>query len=785
MKLDDILQLLDEERRYGSRFPVRIIFVEQLLQYRAMVQNLTQVCDEVLQLSNFCNANDIFPNFRKLRKSIDALQGKRILILSMGEYLRLGIKRELQSERAQFPSFWQSQQDAASKTRVIVPLFACKEIFERIVQSVDERQQDHLWTMEPESDIHEVFHLKVYSPKFAKVIKGTDIVYGFEKWLQAWDSHICNKNCAIITSLYNNVENISGTLSVRVIDNPFGYVTNVVTDGNKLKRDWGTEEQWASVIPIIENNNNFSKAITKKLNVRTFEAVSVLAQWSIMKFEQKWMVWLWYRLNDSDDYYGYAIRKAESYKDIEYEICNSILDVVSQRPEWIEQRMQAMAALKVKVNGEFWEKLDALALPETKLKLLTCQTHEERTFAIRIVNRWLRRGAAIDAVIEHITEKFALFKAYLKADCPDLPMELNDYFNWYKIQKIKNEYPSTAENEVNKVCLDVFDSRFSKLKLYAADKDVFFLWIDGMGIEWLPLLLTCLKKYQPNVIITTDIARAIIPTETCFNEQWKDYSLPYEKINKLDNLAHKGMPDDKDYFSCIDYQISVIDEIAMKAINVLESHDYVIITADHGSSRMAALSFHTTPGIAAPKRAIVRSYGRYCELNSPPVLTDMLPCTRLVKNEDNKYIVMATHEHYAQSGNAAGGNDDNNAVVGEVHGGMTPEEILVPVIAIKRNTPLMPLDYVINSSTVYRDKGKVKITLEFNRPIVSLDVVIDSINGKCTCEHNNLWSVTFENMGLQSYSIDVYANGRLLKRHEKFTVKAKGISKNEDPFGGF
>jgi hypothetical protein len=672
MKLEDILQFLDIEKKCGSRFPVRVIFIEQLQQYKETIQTLMQICDEVLPLSAFCNANDIFPNFRKLRKSIDALEGKQILILSMSEYLRLGIRRELQSDRAQFPSFWESQQDALSKTRVIIPLFACKQLFERIVPFVDERQQDHLWTIKSEIGGTEKFCLQVYSPQFVGVIQGDDIIYGLKKWLQEWDSRIANKNCAIITSLYNNVENTSGIYSVRVIDNPFGYVANAVIDGNKLKKNWGTEEQWTSLIPYLDINDTVSKAIKKSLNIQTFEPVSVLVQWSIMDNEQKWLVWLWYRLNESDDYYGYAIRNAESYQDIEYKICNSILDVVSQKPEWIAQRMQAMAALKIeKINEAFWDKLDDLALHETKIKLLTCQTHEERTFAIRTVSRWLRDGAAIDAVIEHVADKFFLLKAYFTPACSELPNELNDYFNWYKKQKIMNQYPSTAENEVNKVNLDAYKSRFSIFNQYK-DKGAFCLWVDGMGIEWLPLLLTCLEKYQPNAQITTDIASAILPTETCFNEQWKDYDLPYKKINKLDLLAHKGMLDDKDYYSCIDYQISTIDEIAKKAINILDGYDYVIITADHGSSRMAALSFHATPGIVAPKEAIVRSYGRYCELHGPPALTDMLPCIRNIKNGDMDYLVMTTHEHYMQSGNAAGGNNDDNAVAGEIHGGMTP-----------------------------------------------------------------------------------------------------------------
>ena len=59
-----------------------------------------------------------------------------------------------------------------------------------------------------------------------------------------------------------------------------------------------------------------------------------------------------------------------------------------------------------------------------------------------------------------------------------------------------------------------------------------------------------------------------------------------------------------------------------------------------------------------------------------------------VELDGKSFIVMKTYEHFKQSGNAAGGNTDENAVAGEVHGGMTPEEHLVPVIVVSRKVPL-------------------------------------------------------------------------------------------------
>ena len=51
----------------------------------------------------------------------------------------------------------------------------------------------------------------------------------------------------------------------------------------------------------------------------------------------------------------------------------------------------------------------------------------------------------------------------------------------------------------------------------------------------------------------------------------------------------------------------------------------------------------------------------------------------------NVCLVMNTYRHFSARGNAAGGNTDDRDIVGEIHGGNTPEERLVPVIVVRRD----------------------------------------------------------------------------------------------------
>ena len=453
----------------------------------------------------------------------------------------------------------------------------------------------------------------------------------------------------------------------------------------------------------------------------------------------------------------------------------------NRKPEWIAERMQIMAALKtVSFDSEYFKLLDTLPLPEIKLHLLTYETHEERTYAIKTISKWLRQGVSVDGVLEALNGRYPLLEQYLIGKI-DGYADLNQYLSWYRYFKVINRIPDTTPGTLS---LDSFDSRYMLLNQYQG-KDCSVLWIDGMGVEWLPLLLGCLDGIKSIAYITPHVAAALLPTETEFNRQWEDFDFPYEKWDRLDTLAHKGMPDDKDYFSCIDNQLSIISEVAKRAETLLNMHDYVVITADHGSSRIAALSFHETFGVPAPKRAVVKSFGRFCELHESVSINDMLPYTYMSKIGDTEYLIMETHDHYSVSGNAAGGNDDNNAVCGEIHGGMTPEEYLVPVVVLKRRIGLAPFDYSLKSNTVYRDKGNVKIEMLFSRDVSTLEVSADATAGMCEKVLPKVWTATFQGLETQEYQTEVVANGSLINKQAKFIVKSKGIAKNDDPFGGF
>ena len=230
----------------------------------------------------------------------------------------------------------------------------------------------------------------------------------------------------------------------------------------------------------------------------------------------------------------------------------------------------------------------------------------------------------------------------------------------------------------------------------------------------------------------------------------------------------------------------MFSDAAKKVEELLEDHEYVVVTGDHGSSRFAALAFHekSVIPISAPKKSTVRSFGRFCELDGNIGNIIALPNTVSVTSNGKRCLVMDNYQHFSSSGNAAGGNTDEHDVVGEIHGGNTAEERLVSVTVIKRKQPLPPVTCTPKGGLfVTKKNGHVEKVLQFSRPISTLEVSYDNKEATCTMNTDGSWLIILDGVTTDDITLSVIANGRLL-HNVTLQVKAQGISKNDDLFGG-
>lgn len=387
-------------------------------------------------------AKDVVPRFEKIRDAITQYDDKQVLLLSVGEYLRICIKRELNKERAQFPSFWEAMQQEASRTRIIMPVFACRDSFDRIVGKVDERQEAFMWKLDQgNNQTPKQYSISVYSPQFAEAISAD--ADDFESWLRYWDV-ILGRDvpCTIITNQYKYTEASFGAIKLNPIDSPFAYVCDSIKDSDKLNKSWESDDFWAKLIPSLEKDMLFSELVLKELSITTFDFVSVIARWDTLNSVQRELVWMWYRVYHNDGYYSYVCNKAQKSAEIKERIRDEILYISSRNQDKIDERMKAMQVLGFTSYDDFYfAALDKLTVPEMRLQLLTYKTHEEKSYAVKTVSGMLRNGVESDAIANEILKDlYPSLSVYLKGQT-GIDQEVDDYLSWYRKNKLINRFP--------------------------------------------------------------------------------------------------------------------------------------------------------------------------------------------------------------------------------------------------------------------------------------------------------------------------------------------------------
>ena len=523
-----------------------------------------------------------------------------------------------------------------------------------------------------------------------------------------------------------------------------------------------------------------------ELNLRHFDPISVLGGWSILTEEQKWLFWLWYRIYPTNDYYSYAVCGAVSTEEIPHNIYFSLIPVLESHSEWEIERKTALEKMDYEVPAEELDQaLRVLALYSERLRLLCCRSHAEKAYAVYLVSKWLRTGAEYAKVLESVHSCMPWLYEYLSTNSETYSDELSVYFENYRHCKIANIILEDHEVLSHNIHVDEYDARYQKLQPFD-NAESYMLWVDALGIEWLPYLQLLAKDLRNGHLTHSYITQAILPTETCFNDIWNDMVAAHDKQNKLDILAHRGMPDDKSYYSCVVYQLEFMQTLICQIDTQLQQHPVVIVTGDHGTSRVAALSVHTTPGIAAPAGAIVKSHGRDCELTRPfDKMRDGIAVeTKVVSLDGKEYSVMCTSAHYIQKG-CATGTDIENATVGEVHGGATPEEALVPVLLFQSNCDILPaVTFTVTSSSIYRVAGGCTVNVTFDQPIHVLQAVLDGKTASCSSTDSVHWVARFADAPIGKKEIAFEADGKLLDARAEIWIKTQGIQQNDDPFGG-
>lgn len=776
----ELLSYIDSDHD-ENRITARVFFINNLEKYFDLVNELKNRADYTVRLSDdsYCKGDDTVPNLKAVIEFLDSNRDKNILIPHVAEYLRVG--ESIERNSAYIYSIL--NRHVHSRARVWIPIFSAKSLFQSIIGKLDEeRFGDKIFEVTSDHMASSTFRALAYSTAFSKY-QNLISANGIKSWLKLWDDNEIRSGMSFTTRHIKQISPTGGEYELSLIQDPYEYLCSIINEETNLpEKSLGTDEEWASLIPYAEINETLENLILKRLNEMTFDFKRILGNWPHNSEYEKWCLFLWYKtgLNTSSNYLSFALQRCENYSEIPKSIEMSIMLCIDNPlfDRWSSERLDLLKLLAYgEFSSDFWKdyhKLDCSA--RKKMKLLSGITHREKAEIIMLVSEELKAGKNIIDFEKELKDKFPSLLTYME-NSKYLKGALGDYFIQYKAQKIKDEFVYKISELAGDINYLDYDTRGSILYAYKKNKP-YYIWIDGMGVEWLDLLIKIvLEKNNKLKLSDVKIGTATIPTVTSVNMEKADKeTISEKKFDDFDSISHIKDKSDCNYFSVMVKQLEMMDIIANRICESAKNNPgkKIIVTSDHGMSRMAAKAFHETEGVEPPKGAEVNNHGRYCIAKSGK---GGMPLSNTVSDGD--IIAFCTHNHFKMSGYAPG----------ETHGGASPEEILVPVIVFeneyKTETELdkfKKVDYCLVSSNAYiEDNGETPIYIKTMEKVASLTIEVNGIKYKATSIDNINWSARVLGLLLDhTYVIFVYPNNIFLGKTDSISVKRKGLLIDDD-----
>lgn len=364
------------------------------------------------------------------------------------------------------------------------------------------------------------------------------------------------------------------------------------------------------------------------------------------------------------------------------------------------------------------------ALPErmgytSAMQYFTGITRKEKEIALQ----WLGNGKIRADELKSFYPDLYYYAAAGVGISAGVPDWLNDYIVKYKRAKLANRYDQEISESIQQLNeteskFDLWYNNFSTVYTLLKDRgdiEVFY-WIDGLGIDWIPLVKQIVAEYKEQQIYLNEvkIARAKLPTKTDINKAELQRLLPdgqiLEKFGDLDAQAHRT--DNISPFTLI----KEIDLVRKSIENILQLYigKKIAIISDHGLTYLSQLvSGKNLTGVESDH------HGRIAIRKKSGDDVD----NSYFRLEDGKTLCALKHESLCSKVPANQG----------AHGGCTPEEVLVPIFII--SSAPAPTNWSAQLLTFEIDGSNPRAQIEIKN-LPSTEVPHVSYNGRIYQLHN-------------------------------------------------
>ncbi len=684
-----------------QRFPIRFVFLPHLTMLKQLVSALNKRHIRNIELSQKLPQDDKWLTTDGLIKVIKELDPETdYVVLPFSEVVRFFPDDQLQAVFNCLTTEFENTGHIRKNRRMYLPLVGLHERFENVFWRSFHRRQEWapIWKVAGEYQKLRVYLVNEDVQTPPEILS----VPNARAWLQLWKhtdtkAVVCSSKVLAFLSQYavpdhafdlkkiqNTRELISAVYDVRI---PIPYDSQEASYWNDL---WeAIREKWFS---------DFDDFVKQEFNRRKIECDRLLSLWierpeSFYRWLLKWFTLS--RVDWQDRYLSQVFEQIGRFDDEELirAIWLYIFEADSYPNEWVEERRTLLRKLVKqfgsKVAGGIEHemqaaltKLDAKRpdMPWKKAELLTGITVYERKLTIALLQTTSRPEKTYRKIIQAIYPELSFYVTDLKI--PDLTGEIawiDEYFREYRWSKIRHKESARLQEllSTNNANKDTFYHWYYHFHdphshpLFQEQEFERIVWIDGLGLEWLPLLVKLIEEHGLT-LEKIGVARANLPTTTDCN-RFEDA----RHVLQLDKFIH-----DRNHYMHPDDLIAEIDILASLVNEHLLNGERTLIVSDHGFSAF------TTKVHANSKRydfANADHEGRCLWTD-----TDF--------QDDDDFLVHPPDGNSCQKGKHClvplKRVSLHNTPRREVHGGASPEEVLVPLLLVSRRGEIPEEDMV-------------------------------------------------------------------------------------------
>lgn len=726
-------------------------------------KNYEQVLSEFKQnniivdrISDFCPKEDKFPNvddvidyFRTL--DMDYRENKHVLI-GLGEFMAI------RGTNAAEKVIRRLEKTTLGTARVVLLLrHITSQVKDVLNEDARTIEQQRLYIDQSENDA-----INIVCTRYAI---NTNVAQGIKGLL-----HVLEDGHTGLIHFQSELDFGNSLLPITYIRSAFDAVKHN-TPKLRLSKEMGEESQWESLLLDLQKNKcSLDKLLIDRGYQDNFEE-DFFKKSTGLEYKN-WLFFVALKQNFENiqsNYLAYVVAQTERYEDLSRNVLTKIIQLPRK-----DSRFDKFYVERKKIIRDYPESEVAYFIQENNIDPSECIYHltDNTKIEREEIIKWISQNGYIDD-LSAIYPALAQYLSEYIFDCGKLSDKLTQYFKQYRYLKLENritpEFMDLVDQNASELPYTRLESRDSAILRIPDDKDSFLLWIDALGVEYLPYILNLAK--ENGLSIKTDITYVSLPSITSINRGFYDKwnASRKRKESRLDEIKHKA--EGGYYYQPgqapvhLASELKIIEEAMEFVTTELALHKYkrVVIASDHGASRLAVIH-HQEEKYETDTKG--EHSGRCCKDFSDASLPHAI--------RENGYLILTNYGRFKNS----------RAANVEVHGGATLEEVVVPVItlALKKQSSLKIK--LLYEDLIYCDRflgTEISIYISDIENKKSVGIVIEGKRYQAQTDDGDHYKVVIPDIkrARKGISANVYDGDDLIGTI-KFDVKGKIAKVNDD-----